>query len=142
MPEIEAFEGNETMPEIETFEGNETMPEIEGNVDEIEENVDEINADQQAMYRAKAEALLESCLSLTSKLDQTQKNRMNRRVVQPASHEEDRQLVITSAPLPPQPEGRKKNKRKKLMVDSRIPARNTQSKMVNPARNTRSKANI
>jgi hypothetical protein len=57
----------------------------------------------------------------------------------------NRQLVIMSAPPPPQPKEKnnKGNKRnKKLMVDSDIPARIIQSKVANPAKNTRSKKKI
>jgi hypothetical protein len=62
----------------------------------------------------------------------------------------DRQLVMTcsatgsspsGSPPPPQPEV-PKNKRNKLNLNSQISARITRSKVVNPARNTRSKKRI
>jgi hypothetical protein len=106
--------------------------EIEAMDDPIKQNIEnEAMDDQLETYadnadeamNVKAEAMFEKCLSLLE-------------------HKSDRQLVIEPAPPQPQPEV-KKNKRKKLMVDSKnIPARITRSKVVNPARNTRSKKKL
>jgi hypothetical protein len=86
---------------------------------------------------AKLEGMFETCLSLANNLALCRGAEAFS--IQPTAK---RHLVITSASPHPQPEV-KKNKNKKLMVDSEnIPARIIYSKLGNPTKNTRSQKKI